>query len=156
MAEKLGTISLKTVCKWLKRIRFTRKKKVWLHRARWRKAQFLSGNNREKNAGNILYIDESAIDDNEEYPYALNKKGSRVYALKQGFKRKRLSIISALNQNVLKAPFVFEGKCNRENFEAYLANILLPELKTGQTIIRDNTRLCWVFSATISKLPQKL
>ncbi len=34
MAEKLGTISLKTVCKWLKRIGFTRKKKLWLHRAR--------------------------------------------------------------------------------------------------------------------------
>lgn len=58
--------------------------------------------------------------------------------MKPGVKRKRLSIIGALNLNLLIAPFVFEGNCTREVFEAYLVKILLPQLKPGQTIVMDN------------------
>nr|MBA3751520.1 IS630 family transposase [Candidatus Dependentiae bacterium] len=86
----------------------------------------------------LIYLDESGIDDNEEYPYAWGKKGPRIYALKPGKRQKRLSIISALHKNTLKAPFVFEGSCNREVFETYLLKVLLPVLKPGQTIIMDN------------------
>ncbi len=86
----------------------------------------------------FIYLDESGIDDNEEYPYAWGKKGPRIYALKPGKRQKRLSIISALHKNTLKAPFVFEGSCNREVFETYLLKVLLPVLKPGQTIIMDN------------------
>ncbi len=86
----------------------------------------------------MIYLDESGIDDNEEYPYAWGKKGSRIYAMKPSKKRKRLSIISALNQNSLQAAFVFEGSCNREIFESYLITVLLPTLKPGQTVIMDN------------------
>jgi transposase len=91
-----------------------------------------------KNPENIVYIDESGIDDNEEYPYAWGKKGERIYAMKSGVKRKRLSIIGSLNQNILKAPFVFEGSCTRDVFEIYLSEILLPYIKPGQTIVMDN------------------
>ena len=91
-----------------------------------------------KDIQSIVYIDESGIDDNKEYPYAWGKKGARIYAMKSGAKRKRLSIIGALNQNLLKAPFVFEGNCTREVFETYLIKILIPQVKPGQTIVMDN------------------
>ncbi|MBA3752553.1 transposase, partial [Candidatus Dependentiae bacterium] len=52
--------------------------------------------------------------------------------------QKRLSIISAFHENTLKAPFVFEGSCNREVFETYLLEVLLPVVKPGQTISMDN------------------
>lgn len=85
-----------------------------------------------------MYIDESGIDDNEDYCYAWGKKGKRVYALKPSTRKKRLSIISAYNDGALKAPFLFEGCCDRDIFQAYVANILLPELKAGQIVIMDN------------------
>jgi hypothetical protein len=40
-----------------------------------------------------------------------------------------------LHQNKLKAPFVFEGSCNRSVFVTYLKKVLAPELKPGQTLI---------------------
>ena len=85
-----------------------------------------------------VYIDEAGIDDNEVYPYAWGEKGKRVYELKNARRKKRLSIISALNNNQLQAPLVFEGTCDRELFEAYLEEVLVPELKTNQTVIMDN------------------
>ena len=36
------------------------------------------------------------------------------------------------------APLTFEGSCNRDLFEAWLANCLIPQLKPGDIIIIDN------------------
>jgi transposase len=93
---------------------------------------------KNENPDNLVYIDESGIDDNETYDYAWSLKGQRVYDMKNSARKKRLSIISALNQNKLKAPFVFEGMCNRTVFEIYVEKVLVPELKPGQTVIMDN------------------
>ena len=140
MAEIRG-ISTKTMCKWLKRIDFTRKKKTYGSIERDEESRSLYKETIAlKSPDSLVYLDESGIDDNEEYPYAWGKKGTRIHALKPASRKKRLSIIIALNVNSLKAPFVFEGYCNRDIFQAYLANVLLPELKPGQTIIMDNAR----------------
>ena len=53
-------------------------------------------------------------------------------------RKKRLSIIEALNKNKFKAPFLFEGSCNREVFTIYLKKCLIPELRPGQVVILDN------------------
>jgi len=58
--------------------------------------------------------------------------------MKNAERQKRLSIISSLNQKVIKAPFVFEGFCTRQVFEAYIEKVLIPELEPGQTLIMDN------------------
>ena len=86
----------------------------------------------------LVYLDESGIDDNETYPYGWGPKGSRVYGMKNGNRRKRLSIIGTLNQKKIKAPFVFEGSCNRQVFEVYLDKVLIPCLEPGQTVVLDN------------------
>jgi len=86
----------------------------------------------------IVYIDESGIDDNETNQYAWGPKEARIYAEKNAERKRRLSIASALNQNNLQAPFVFEGTCNRGVFETYLEKVLAPTLQKGQTIVLDN------------------
>lgn len=86
----------------------------------------------------IVYLDESGIDDNEAFPYGYAPKGKRLYAMKNAYRNKRLSIIGALNQKNIIAPFVFEGYCNSKVFEAYVEKVLVPELIPGQTIIMDN------------------
>lgn len=83
-------------------------------------------------------MDESGIDDNQDYPYGYSPKGQRFYALKRGSKTTRISMIAALNQKELHAPMTFEGYCNTQVFEEWLQQGLLPVLKKGQTIILDN------------------
>lgn len=88
--------------------------------------------------GNLVYIDESGIDNREDYGYGWNEKGQRFYDLKSGHRSIRVSIISALCQGKLIAPLTFVGSCNRTVFEKWLAEKLLPELKLGQILILDN------------------
>ncbi len=86
MAEKLGNLSVKTVCKWLKGIGFTRKKSYGYRERNEKNLAVYREELGTKNSGTIVYIDESEIDDNEEYLYAWGIKGARVYAMKPGFK----------------------------------------------------------------------
>ena len=69
---------------------------------------------------------------------APNQKGERFSALKSGKRSLRISIISALYQGKLIAPLTFEGSCNRQVFEKWLEEMLVPKLRAGQTIILDN------------------
>lgn len=85
-----------------------------------------------------VYIDESGIDNQDDYSYGWNEKGQRFYALKSGKRSIRVSIIIGLCQGKLLAPFTFEGTCNRAVFEQWLSEKLLPTLKPGQTVILDN------------------
>jgi transposase len=86
----------------------------------------------------LVYIDETGIDNNETYDYAWGIKGQRIHEKKQAERNQRISIIAALNTNLLIAPFVFEGSCNRSVFETYLEKVLIPQLKHGQIVILDN------------------
>ena len=68
------------------------------------------------------------MNDNETYEYVWGKNGERVL----GLRKSRISIIAAINQNKLKAPFVFEGYCNKEVFETYVEKVLKPTLKKNK------------------------
>jgi hypothetical protein len=77
-------------------------------------------------------------DNREDYPYGYSPRGERCHALKCGRKRERVSWISALKTGKILAPLTFEGCCNRELFENWLAKSLLPKLEPGTLIILDN------------------
>jgi transposase len=47
-------------------------------------------------------------------------------------------MIAALCNGELFAPFTVEGACNRNVFELWLSNCLIPNLKPGQILIIDN------------------
>lgn len=83
-------------------------------------------------------MDESGIEDSEDYPYGYSLKGQRFYALKSGAKTKRVSMIAAFNNKKLKAPMIFEGYGNTRFFEAGVKQQLVPILEKGQTVIWDN------------------
>ncbi|MGL9757759.1 MAG: hypothetical protein ACR5LA_02665 [Wolbachia sp.] len=40
-------------------------------------------------------------------------------------------MIGALNEEKVKAPWIIDGYCNSEIFEAYIENRLVPILKLG-------------------------
>jgi len=65
----------------------------------------------------LVYLDESGMDNREDYGYEWNEKGQRFYSLKSGKRSIRASIMSGLWQGKLIAPLTFEGSCNRKGFE---------------------------------------
>lgn len=91
-----------------------------------------------KHTENLVYIDESGIDNTEDYEYGYCKRGERFHALKFGSKRQRVSMIAALNRKQILAPMTFEGYCDTNVFNAWFERFLTPILQPGQTVILDN------------------
>ncbi|NJL21603.1 MAG: IS630 family transposase [Leptolyngbyaceae cyanobacterium SM1_3_5] len=86
----------------------------------------------------VIYIDEAGIDNREDYPYGYCEIGQRFHALKSGKRTERVSWIAALVQGQLIAPMTFTGACNRDLFEMWLEQSLLPQLQPGSVIVIDN------------------
>lgn len=101
----------------------------------------------------VVYIDESGMNDNDFYPYAYAPIGQRYYEAHAGHYKKRISMIGALRQREFFAPMMLEGHCNTIVFEAYIEQILVPQLKPDMTIIIDNAS--FHKSNTIKKLIEK-
>ena len=78
------------------------------------------------------------MNDNDFYPYAYSRIGERYYEPKPGHYNKRISMIGGLCEKKFCAPFIFEGHCNTDVFEAYVEKVLIPDLKHGSTVIIDN------------------
>ena len=86
----------------------------------------------------LVYVDEAGIDNREDYPYGYCKIGQRFYALKSGKRSERVSWIAALKEGSLFAPMTFTGSCNRDLFEMWLEQCLMPQLQLGDVIVIDN------------------
>ncbi len=91
-----------------------------------------------KSEDEIIYVDEAGIDNREDYPYGYCEIGQRFPALKSGKRTERVSWIAALCQRNLIAPLTFAGSCNRDLFELWLEQCLLPQLQPGMVIVIDN------------------
>ena len=81
---------------------------------------------------------QQGIDNREEYAYGYCKIGQRFHCLKLGKRTERVSWIAALKEGKLLAPMTFEGSCNRDLFEMWLSNCLVPQLQPGDVIVIDN------------------
>lgn len=86
----------------------------------------------------MCFLDESGIDHRLFKPFARAPRGEKVYADVPGAKTSRTSVISASIGGRLVCPMIFEGHCNRELVDAYLAKMLLPRLPAGCVIVLDN------------------
>ncbi|NEO74711.1 IS630 family transposase [Moorena sp. SIO3H5] len=139
MAEEWpDKVSDRTISKALKKL-VIQEKKTYGYRERDedKRKKFLA-KIRDKRPEQLVYIDESGMDNREDYGYGWNELGKRYYDLKSGKRSLRVSIISGLCEGKLVAPLTFEGSCNRVVFEKWLGEKLLPQLKTGQLVILDN------------------
>ena len=65
-------------------------------------------------------------------------RGERCHAQKKAERKTRYNITAALNQNLLFAPFLFEGYSNKIVYETYVEYVLVPALKPGMVVIIDN------------------
>lgn len=70
--------------------------------------------------------------------YGYAPKGQRVYGLMSGHRRPRTSLIAARIGQDLAEPFLFEGTCDTEVFNAWLKTRLCPRLTHDHLVIMDN------------------
>jgi transposase len=87
---------------------------------------------------NLVYADESGMDNRDEYAYGWNRAGQRFHALKSGRRQGRVNMIAAYCNHKLIAPFTVEGACNRTVFETWIETCLVKCLKPGQWLVIDN------------------
>lgn len=87
-----------------------------------------------------VWVDETGMNGNETYEYGWSPKGDRCPGVRPGNREGRVSIIAGLRVKRLVAPCWFTGSCNTRVFNAWLKDMLLPELPKGAVIILDNAR----------------
>ncbi|MEM1367660.1 MAG: IS630 family transposase [Cyanobacteria bacterium P01_H01_bin.15] len=131
-------ISDRTIGRALKRINFTRKKTYgYRERDEEKRAEFSQKIETVKEE-QIVYADEAGMDNREDYGYGYSPKGERLYDLKSGTRSGRVNVIAGYCNGKLIAPFTVEGACNRNVFEIWLENCLIPRLKPAQKLVIDN------------------
>ena len=86
----------------------------------------------------VLYVDESGVDQFAYREYGWAPKGEKAYGEISGKRYARESFIAAKSDSKIIAPFCFTGTCNTDLFNAWLENILKPCLRPGQVIVMDN------------------
>jgi len=86
----------------------------------------------------VYYLDESGIDHRLCRLHARAPRGEAVYMDAHGSRRGRTSVISASLGGHLVNPFVFDGYCNRDVVDTYLAEVLLASIPQGSVIVLDN------------------
>lgn len=85
-----------------------------------------------------MYVDESGINEYLQRENARAFRGEKVYGAVSGLRYSRESFIAAQNRSRILAPFCYTGTCNTDLFNAWLEQILVPELEAGQVVILDN------------------
>lgn len=92
------------------------------------------------NPADLVWLDESGIDEFLQRDYARAPRGKQVISEVYGRKYGRTSIIAAWLSEAKEiiAPYVFDGYTDSKRFNGWLKKCLLPELKSGQVVIMDN------------------
>lgn len=86
----------------------------------------------------LVYIDESGIDRTRYKNRGWSKRGDILLGKISGKRFIRTNIVAAQCGKKILAPMTFKGSCNSKLFIAWVEQMLIPELRAGQTIIMDN------------------
>lgn len=85
-----------------------------------------------------MFIDETWASTNMARRHGRCARGERLRVGVPHGHWKTTTFIGALTLRGFIAPFVLDGPINRETFEAYVEQVLAPELRPGDIVIMDN------------------
>ena len=88
--------------------------------------------------GQVVYVDETGIDQFLYREYARAPRGEAVYGLISGKKYKRVSIVAAQCDGKVFVPLEYDGTINSTLFEYWFEHVLLPALPRQAVIVMDN------------------
>lgn len=96
---------------------------------------------KENRASSLTYLDETGFASSSYRTHARAAKGKRVHGKCSAHQRPRTNLIRYLVTQKLIVTVLFDGTCNTEILNAWLAQQLLPLLVTGSIIVMDNATL---------------
>ena len=111
---------------------------------------------------NVVYVDESGIEQYYQREKARSLRGTKVQDTKRGRKFQRTNIVAGLYSGEVVAPFCYVQKTNHEVFEFWFCKCLLPSIPKSWVIILDNAsfhrknkllELCYDYDVSLLFLP---
>lgn len=86
----------------------------------------------------LVFIDETWLKTNMTRPRGRSLKGKRLVESVPFGHWKTTTFVAALRTTGLTAPMVMDGPMNRDAFEAYIEQNLIPTLQPGDIVVVDN------------------
>lgn len=86
----------------------------------------------------LVFLDESGITTSMCRRYARAPKGERALSRAPAGRYERLTLLGALSLEGLPALMTIPAFTNDAVFRAFVEQVLLPQLKPGQTVVLDN------------------
>ena len=86
----------------------------------------------------LVFIDETWLKTNMTRPRGRALKGKRLVESIAYGHWKTTTFVAALRITGLTAPMVMDGPMNRDAFDAYIEQNLIPTLKPGDIVVMDN------------------
>ena len=147
LRDRLGARGVKTthtsLWRFFRRHGVTRKKKttraeeqdrpdVLSRRLAWFESQL------DLDPDRLVFIDETWASTNMARTHGRAPRGERLRAPVPFGHWKTTTFVGALRRSGLIAPMVLDGPINRDAFEAYVEQVLVPDLGPGDVVIMDN------------------
>lgn len=85
-----------------------------------------------------MFLDETWASTNMARRHGRCRRGVRLRALVPHGHWKTTTFIAGLRRTGMVAPMVLDGPINRIAFEAYVEQVLVPELSRGDIVVMDN------------------
>ena len=89
----------------------------------------------------IVYVDESGIDECYSREYGLATRGEKVYGEVNGKHYKRLNIVAGQCGTQKIAPYIYSWNTTGDWFEVWFEWWLCPLLSAGKVIVMDNATI---------------
>lgn len=89
-------------------------------------------------AGQYVFVDESGVSTDLLRRYARSPRGSRASDHTPCSHWQTHTVIAALRPTALTATAVFDGPVDNLTFRAYVEQILVPTLRSGDVVVLDN------------------
>jgi transposase len=86
----------------------------------------------------LVFIDETWTSTNMARLRGRALRGQRLRMSVPHGHWKTTTFVAGLRRDGIVAPFVLDGPINRDAFEAYVAQVLVPELRVGDIVVMDN------------------
>lgn len=89
-------------------------------------------------ARRLVFVDEMGTNTALYSTYAWSEKGERAYCSIPRNRGKNTTLLASMSVEGMGSSLAVTGSVNAAVFEAYLEQVLLPELDPGQIVILDN------------------
>jgi transposase len=86
----------------------------------------------------LVFIDETWASTKMARTHGRARRGKRLRAAIPHAHWKTTTLVAGLRSTGMVAPMVLDGPINGAAFQAYVEQVLVPELKPGDTVILDN------------------